>query len=115
MEVMKSWPDLNATPPCYPKKVDAATLAMHATANNAAIPRMRVQLYKEGELPALCVWRRRSRMLFAPYSGSSCGRRASLPEYMRLTAAVAQSSCWCRDFLVSQRDCGGTYNTRGPS
>ena len=55
MEIMKSWQDLNATPPCYPKKVDAATLAMHATANNAAIPRMRVQLYKEGEFPALCV------------------------------------------------------------
>ena len=46
---MKSWPDLNATPPCYPKKVDAATLALHASANNTAMPRVRVQLFKEGE------------------------------------------------------------------
>ena len=49
MEIMNSWPDLNATPPCHPKKVDAATLALHASANNAAMPRMRVQLFKEGD------------------------------------------------------------------
>ena len=49
MEIMKSWPDPTATPPCYPKKVDAATFALHASANTAAMPRMRVQLFKEGE------------------------------------------------------------------
>ena len=50
MEIMKSWPDLNATPHFYAtKKLSVATLALQASANHAAMPRMRVQLYNEGE------------------------------------------------------------------